>query len=154
MKKLMIISMMFFAILLVTPAWSHHPAEGIVSDEIWDMVDGMLVEADSPHLDIDFEDVMDSTGNTTMMVSSVVVSDDEVADYMEAIDIALDELSANSREMDGALADGDLVTNQNSSITIGVVPLDNDMTEITIYEPIGASSATVPSTPTSAGPAF
>ena len=154
MKKLMIISMMFFAILLVTPAWSHHPAEGIVSDEIWDMVDGMLVEADSPHLDIDFEDVMDSTGNTTMMVSSVVVSDDEVADYMEAIDIALDELSANSREMDGALADGDLVTNQNSSITIGVVPLDNDMTEITIYEPIGASSTTVPSTPTSAGPAF
>lgn len=152
MKKLMMTGMMFFAILLVTPAWSHHPAEGIVSDEIWDMVDGMLVEADSPHLDIDFDGEMDTMGNTTMVVSSMVVNDDEVADYMEAIDIALDELSANNREMDSALADGDSATNQNSSITIGVVPLENDFTEITIYEPIGASSATVPSTPTSAGP--
>lgn len=153
MKKLMTIGLVFFSILLVTPAWSHHPAEGIVSDEIWDMVDGMLVEADSPHLDIDFDGEMDTMGNTTAVVSSVVVDDSEVGDYIEAIDIALDELSSNNREMDGARADGDRETNENSSITISIVPLENDFTEIIIYEPIGASSATVPSTPPGAGPA-
>ena len=148
MKKFMLFSSLFFAMLLVNPAWSHHPSEGIVSDDIWAMVDDLLLDADSPHLDIDFDDVMDSMGNTTAVVSTVVVSDDEVGAYIEAIDIAMDELSDNNRMMDSALSDdGDRETSRNSSLTIEIVPLDNDMTEITIYEPIGASSMTVPDAP-------
>lgn len=123
MKKLMMISMMFFAILLVTPAWSHHPAEGIVSDEIWDMVDQMLVDADSPHLTIDFDNIMESMGSSTQ-VSSTVVSDDDVQYFVEAFDIAVDELSQNNNGLE-------------PSVSYEIVPLAENMTEIIIYETLG-----------------
>lgn len=125
MKKLMIVSLMFSAILLVTPAWSHHPAEGIVSDEIWDMVDSMLVDADSPHLDIDFEDIQGSMGSSTQ-VSSVVVSTDEVQDFIDAINIAFDELGENNNEMEPTI---EIVTMS--------VPGEDNMTEVMIYETLG-----------------
>lgn len=127
MKKFMMISMIFLATLLVTPAWSHHPAEGIVSDEIWDMVDGLLTEADSPHLDINFEDIQSSMGSSTQ-VSSAVVPTDEVGDYVEAIDIAFDELSENNNGMESSI--------EIVSVTL---PDEDNMSEIIIYETLGYS---------------
>ena len=130
MKNLMILGMTFSAILLVTPAWAHHPAEGIVSDEIWAMVDSMLVDADSPHLDINFEDIQSSMGSSTQ-VSSVVVDTGEVQDFIDAIDIALDDLSENNNGMEATI---EVVTMS--------VPGENDMTEVIIYETLGYAPAT------------
>ena len=129
MKKLMILGMMFSAVLLVTPAWSHHPAEGIVSDEIWAMVDSMLVEADSPHLDINFEDIQSSMGSSTQ-VSSVVVDTGEVQDFIDAINIAFDDLSENNNGMEATI----------EVVTMSVSGEDN-ITEVIIYETLGYAPA-------------
>ncbi len=34
-------------------AFAHHPAEDIIDAETWEMIDQNLVDADSPHLDLD-----------------------------------------------------------------------------------------------------
>jgi len=60
MKKTLFFSTLLLSSLIAAPAWSHHAAEGIVSDEIWQMIDANLVSVDSPHLDIDFTDIMGS----------------------------------------------------------------------------------------------
>ena len=125
MKKMIMISTIFSAALLAAPAWSHHPAEGIVSDEIWDMVDGLLLDADSPHLDINFEDIQSSMGSSTQ-VSNVVVSTGEVQDFIDAINIAYDELSMNNNGMVPTI----------ETVTVSV-PGEEDMTEISIYETLG-----------------
>ena len=129
MKKLMILGMMFSAVLLVTPAWSHHPAEGIVSDEIWAMVDSMLVEADSPHLDINFEDIQSSMGSSTQ-VSSVVVDTGEVQDFIDAINIAFEDLSENNNGMEPTI---EIVTMS--------VSIEDNTTEVIIYETLGYAPA-------------
>lgn len=65
MKKLIIIIAMYFVAMLPVSVWSHDAAEGIVSDEIWLMVDQLLVKSNSPHLLINLAVVPESTGRTT-----------------------------------------------------------------------------------------
>lgn len=89
----------------------------------------MLVDADSPHLDIDFEDIQGSMGSSTQ-VSSVVVSTDEVQDFIDAIDIAFDELSENNNGMEPTI----------EIVTMSVSGEDN-MTEVMIYETLGYAPA-------------
>lgn len=48
------IALLGFAI--AAPLWAHHAAEGIVSDEMWEMIDDNLQDSESPHLDIDLDD--------------------------------------------------------------------------------------------------
>ena len=33
-----------FALLFMAPAWSHHPAESIISYDVWQMIDDNLAE--------------------------------------------------------------------------------------------------------------
>lgn len=151
MKRLMILSLMFLGILFIAPAWSHHPAEGIVSDDIWQMVDGLLEEADSPHLTIDFDDVMDSmavaavpgggencTGNIgcggrLLLVTSIVVPSIYVEDYLIYIDFAV----ADSNRVPSGQ------TRSDTALKLAIVTedLDGDLTEISLYEPIGSGES-------------
>ncbi len=66
MKKIVAI----FALCLVLAAGSviaHHPAADIVDSEIYAMIDALV--ADTPHADMEFDDVMGTTTITTDSVS-------------------------------------------------------------------------------------
>jgi hypothetical protein len=74
MKKLSASLMILSASLFAGQALAHHAAAGIVSDDIWEMIDDQLEAADSPHLDMEFT-MMDNTILTTVEVETDVVSD-------------------------------------------------------------------------------
>lgn len=151
MKRLMILSLMFLGILYIAPVWSHHPAQGIVSDDIWQMIDGLLEDADSPHLSIDFDDVMDSmgvaeapgggdycAGNTDcggrlLLVTSIVVPTDYADEYMIYVDFAVAD---SNRAPSGK-------TKSGTALTLEVVMehLEGGLTEIALYEPIGSGES-------------
>lgn len=161
MKRLMILSLMFLGILLVAPAWSHHAAEGIVSDDIWQRIDSMLEEANSPHLNIDFDNVMDSMavaevggggeycsgnndcGGRLLLETSIVVPTEYVDEYMIYIDFAVDD---SNRAPSGKVNSGRALT-----LEVIVEDLENDLTQIFLYEPIGSGQSQMPSDTDSKG---
>jgi len=57
MKKL-IQAAVLASLLTSVSAFAHHPAEAIVDAETWLMIDQNLQDVDSPHLDLDFDDMM------------------------------------------------------------------------------------------------
>ncbi|MBT8069138.1 MAG: hypothetical protein HKP21_06710 [Xanthomonadales bacterium] len=146
MRKLMIASAMLLAVVLVAPAWAHHPAEGIVTDEIWNMINDQLEAVGSPHLAIDFDDVMDSMGvgpdpdgNVTLQ-TSIVVDSQDVATYMDAIYVVFDNVS---RVPSGNTGSGTAAT-----LSVLETPLVSantlesvEMTVITIFEPVGMGNS-------------
>ena len=147
MKRFLILALMSLGILAAAPAWSHHAAEGIVSDDIWQMIDGLLEDADSPHLNIDFDDVMDSMGvaaaagggdncsgddecgGRLLLVTSIVVPTEYVDEYMIYIDFAV---SDRNRVPSGKTSSGTALT-----LDIEIMDLDDGWTEISLLEPIG-----------------
>lgn len=151
MKQLLILSLILLGMLFIAPAWSHHAAEGIVSDDIWQMVDDLLEEADSPHLTIDFDDVMDSMavvsvpgggencsgsndcGGRLLLVSSIVVPTIYADEYLIYVDFAVAD---RNRVPSGQ-------TRSDTALKLAVVTedLDNDLTEISVYEPIGSGKS-------------
>lgn len=151
MKRLMILSLFFLGALYIAPAFSHHPAEGIVSDDIWQMIDGLLEDADSPHLSIDFDDVMDSMGvaevpgagndcsgdddcgGRMLLVTSIVVPTQYVDEYLIYVDFAVADAN---RAPSGNTSSGTAYT-----LDVAVEDLDDDLTEIALYEPIGSGQS-------------
>lgn len=135
MKKILIAVAMLFGLAFALPVWAHHAAEGIVSDDIWQMVDDLLTDADSPHLNIDFEDVMDSMGTVTdpdgnlSLVTSIVVYTQDVDEYLSYIYPVAEEMD---RFPSGKTSSGTA-----STFVIETEVLDEDLSEISIYEPIG-----------------
>lgn len=148
MKRLMILTLIFLGILFVAPAWSHHPAEGIVSDDIWQMIDGLLEDADSPHLYIDFDDVMDSMGvaevpgagndcsgdadcgGRMLLVTSIVVPTVYADEYLIYVDFAVADANR--------VPSGNTVSGTAYILEVDVEVLEGDLTEIALYEPIGS----------------
>jgi hypothetical protein len=137
MKHLVKCSALFLGLVLATLSWAHHPAEGIVSDDIWNMVDELL--EGSPHLTIDFDDIMGSMGVVTdpdgdiSLVTSIVVDTDDVMDYLIYIDFAVADMNrVPSGRTDSGTA---------STMVVETTDLDNDLTEIAIYEPVGAGES-------------
>jgi len=84
------------ALLLMfsTAVIAHHPAEGVVDDEVYDMIDSMV--ADTPHADVTFDDTMDVNDdgvldNVTTITAPTIVSldrmlDDGLLDYVNMLD--------------------------------------------------------------------
>lgn len=154
MKRLMILSLMFLGILLVAPAFSHHAAEGIVSDDIWQRIDSMLEDADSPHLNIDFDNVMDSMGvaetrgggeycsgnndcgGQMLLETSIVVPTEYADDYLMYIDLVVAE---SNRTPSGKVNSGRAPT-----LEVIVEDLEDDFTQIFLYEPIGSGRSQIP----------
>jgi len=145
MRKLITASAALLSILLVAPAWSHHPAEGIVSDDIWNMINDQLVSVGSPHLTIDFNDVMDSMavgpdadGNTTLQ-TSIVVDSMDVQTYMDAINVVFDEVNrAPSGKTNRGTA---AVLSVTETELLSANTLEPVMTVITVFEPVGMGNS-------------
>ncbi|MES9943880.1 MAG: hypothetical protein ABW080_02860 [Candidatus Thiodiazotropha sp.] len=74
MKSLLAAIILCIVSIFTVNTYAHHMAEGIISDELWQMIDDMLVDADSPHLDLDFA-MMDGVIITIVEVDSSLVPD-------------------------------------------------------------------------------
>ena len=67
---------------------AHHAAEGMLDDEVYEMIDSLLV--DTPHADMVLEDL--GTGMTTITISTQTVTqienmiDDGLLDYASLLD--------------------------------------------------------------------
>lgn len=108
MKKLFASLLLLASVASGGTAYAHHMAEGIVSDDIWQMIDDLLVAADSPHLDLDF------TTMGSAIVSSIEVESDMVDDILAAMQAY-----------------------NNGRLVVATQPGDNGLTEIIIVETIG-----------------
>ena len=142
MTRKVMLNALLFCSMLAGSVWAHHMAEGIISDEIWQMIDENLQEADSPHLNIDFDDVMGSMrvaeddDGDLYLVSGIVVYPEEVEEYLPFIEAALDE--ANT------MPSG---TTRSGSAAVGFIEVnarDDGYSEILLYEPIGNGNSQVP----------
>lgn len=137
---------------LSSPVMAHHAAEGIVSDDIWQMIDDMLEAADSPHLNLDFDEVMGSMAVTSVgagggdmaLVTSITVRTEDADEYLIYVDMAVE---AVQRVPQGAVE-----ADPASGLFVEVVDLGTGFTEISVYEPIGSGeSQDEPWTPSPGG---
>ena len=132
MKRL--ISGAAMAFVLSSPVLAHHPAEDIISDDIWQRIDDMLEAADSPHLSLDFDDPMGSmavasvggSGSGMAMATSITVPTDDAEEYLIYVEEAI------------GMVQGETDSGSASGIFVETEDLGNGFTEITVYEPIGA----------------
>lgn len=65
MKRIILAGSLMF-VLMALPVYAHHPAEGIVDEEVYAMIDEMV--ADTPHGDIEFDD--DGMGMTETTITT------------------------------------------------------------------------------------
>ena len=147
MKRKMTWCVALLAMVFIAPAWAHHPAEGIVSDAVWDMIDENLELVDSPHLNIDFDDVMgsmrvseDSERGSLFLVTSATVLMEDVDDYVVQVELAIDAVLADLGEA-GVVPPG--LSNRGNANTLSytVIDLEDGYAEIVLFEPIGAVSS-------------
>ena len=118
------IAAIIFAFLAV-PATAHHAAEGIISDDIYDMIDENL--AGSPHLDMDLTTV--GSGSATMSILTVTVEETDVDAVLAIIGEAL-------------VGAGTAV---NSSLDVDISPTGtDDLVTIIIMESIGQGESQIP----------
>ena len=123
MKRFFIGIPLLFVLFLAVPAWSHHAAEGIVTDEIWQMVDDLLGETDSPHLDLDF----DTMGRPSLVTSFEVFTED-VDYFVSAVTEGLGDIQSGV-----------------ATVLVLTEEVEEGVTEIRIYEPVGSGmSQTIP----------
>ncbi len=77
--------------LIALPVMGHHPAEGIVDDEVYEMIDALV--ADTPHAELDPDDMGDMnvlTNETTIEAPSLMslerMIDDGLLEYAAMLD--------------------------------------------------------------------
>ncbi|MGR9115388.1 MAG: hypothetical protein ACU85E_06445 [Gammaproteobacteria bacterium] len=76
-----------------TAVLAHHPAEDIVDEDIYEMIDSMV--ADTPHADLTFEQ-RDSAMETTITSQSIVTLDNLLEDGLMAyVDMLDGEVSVS-----------------------------------------------------------
>ena len=141
MKRMIKFGLALFFTVFVAPVWAHHAAEGIISDDVWAMIDEQLTLADSPHLDIDFEDIMgsmrvgsdpDSGSNVLITYMDVVPEDAEtLLDVMEDV-MAILENPGDVNVPSGVSSDGN-----TGALMWDMVELDDGNFQLVIIEPIG-----------------
>ncbi len=133
MKTVLISGITALSLMAGMPAWSHHAAEGIVTDEIWLMVDDNL---DGTGHEIVFEDIwasmnVDETGDGQMALTSEVVVDDDAVDiYLVAIFDAIEDISQ--------IPSG---TRNGGMPVVDVVDSAGPTSVITLWEPIGSGDS-------------
>lgn len=70
-------------LMFSTAVIAHHPAEGIVDEEVYEMIDTLV--ADTPHATLDLN-TMDPTITTQTIVSLDKMLDDGLLDYIGMLD--------------------------------------------------------------------
>lgn len=159
MKRMIKFGLALFFIVFVAPAWAHHAAEGIVSDEIWQMIDDRLEEAESPHLNIDFDDVMASMrvgpysgdgqdSDQLYLITDVAAYVDEVEDYMAVIDGVMADIMEPALDDNNQIPSGNMISSRNTGAFFDVeyVMDENDELDyanIVLYEPVGNGNSFV-----------
>jgi hypothetical protein len=141
------------AVLYMAPAVSHHAAEGIISDDVWDVINDNLELVDSPHLNIDFDDVMgsmrvseDSDRGSLFLVTSATVLMEDVDDYVAQVEIAIDAVLAAMGEA-GMAPPGLSGSGNANTLSYEVIDLEDGYAEIVLFEPIGAVNSQSPTNP-------
>jgi hypothetical protein len=114
MKNFLASLILMTSAITANTASAHHMAEGIVSDDIWQMIDDLLVAADSPHLDLDF------TTMGTAIITTVEVDSSMAADILMAI-----------------------AGLNNGRLLVATQATEAGMTAITIVETIGSGESQV-----------
>ena len=102
MKKFLI-ALSAAAAVSAAPAFAHHPAADIVDDEIYEMIDSMVM--DTPHADLTFEDDMGGSTDITLTTTTVSAMENMIDDGL--LDAA-------------AMLDGDVDVNISFTDTGGV----------------------------------
>ena len=131
MKRLSAVIAMSSFLGFAVPAAAHDMAEGIVSDEIWTMINDLLEAVDSPHLDLDLSFItMDRTITTTVQVDTSQVSEEQVEAFLTDLLEGYDELTRRALDIE---------------VTETIDPDDPDNTglTVTITERIGAGESQV-----------
>lgn len=142
MRNTLIFSTLLLGSIIAGQAWSHHAAEGIVSDEIWQMIDYQLTTVDSPHLDIDFDDIMGSMRvyeadeGDLYLLTSVVAYPLDVDDYELALDQA-EEFAGNALTDVNQVPSGSTNSGNASVAWFEILEPGDYEIEILIFEPIG-----------------
>lgn len=149
MKRHIIYTLMFLGVMFTAPVWSHHPAEGIVSDDIWQMVNDNLEAVGSPHLTIDLSDIMDSMGTIdvpssgndcsgdadcggrVLLVTSIIVEPTDFQIYMDAIeDVIINRLPAGNTTSETAY-----------TLDVSTEVLIDGRIMISVFEPVGSGES-------------
>ena len=142
MKKLFAVAAITVPLFTLAPASAHHPAEemvaeGILSAEIYDMIESNL--EGTPHLELDFTTI------GSMAVLSVTVPGDYEDDVLEIIG---DALAGMQRENDEDDPEGEGISSMQRRSEAFYFESESDETglvTITISEHIGkGESQTVP----------
>jgi hypothetical protein len=136
MKWKTTLGMALLGAMFFMPAWAHHAADGIISDDIWNNIDGML--QDTPHVDVTFGNAMNSMrvdeapgGGGMFLVSSITIDAEDLDLYMDAIDVVMDAIRDNNGDPNGAYS--------NTYLPVFVDPIcDDTVCKIVLYEPIGS----------------
>lgn len=91
MKKLCSFLIMILA-LSANPVLAHHAAEGIVDEEIYEMIDSLV--ADTPHADMTLDDIAigmtEMTVTTNTLVAMENMLDDGLLTYISMLDGEVD----------------------------------------------------------------
>ena len=106
---------------VAAPVYAHHMAEGIVADDIYEMIDLNL--EGTPHLDLDLTTI------GTMAVIEVTVHADDVDEVLDSIS---DALRGQGTQVESSL-----------DVTISE-PDDDGLVTIEIIERIGKGESQVP----------
>lgn len=142
--------------VIAAPLWAHHAAEGIVSDEIWGMIDDNLLDTDSPHLAIDF----DSTGGMTMDASLVggraflettynvnFLTEEAQLNPVDAINTYFEDAFVTTIDEMNRIPSGTQISDTSSVYYEVVAYVDTDQdgyfdyAVVNLYEPIGKGSS-------------
>ena len=116
MKKSLAFVAALIPFCVAGPLSAHHAAEGIVADDIYEMITTNLEDSDSPHLDLDLTTIGD------MATVTVTVPAEDVAEVLTIISDAL-------------TGQGEQVT---SSIEVEISAADaDDLVTITVTEDLG-----------------
>jgi len=140
MKNLLAVAGVVFCLTLAIPAFAHHPADGIVSDDIYEMIELNL--EGTPHLDLEF----DTMGSGNDMIGAITVTvpagddpDPDVLDEAGVLEIISEALVG---DMAWAGATGDEMGKRQTSLRVDISEPDEEgMVTITIYENIGNSDS-------------
>ena len=110
MKRMFLLTLVLVAIL-AAPVLAHHPAEGMVDEEIYAMIDELV--ADTPHAEMTF----DTMGGTTDMV----IETDNFSRFEDLVEGGLVSLVA--------LLDGDVTMtlefDETRDITISIIQIES-----------------------------
>ena len=155
MKSIKIWSVALLGSMIMAPAWSHHPAEGIISDDLWNRINDHLIAVDSPHVLIDFDDMMgsmrlqdDSNYGCQLLVTSLTVPEVYAYEYAAQVEYTIDELMDEMGEQNQNVSAGSERQPCNAP-GFEVVDQGDGTAEILFYEPMGAMTGQRTASPAS-----